>query len=301
MTVSPSRWTVAVILAAVMVLLLFKHWNSWEEAKDPTPSTQERSETASNHQHGKEQSAREISPVSGEEASTLAWIGVAASEKRGGPEVSNTSVEIQIVDEEGREPIPGATVSVLDYRIREEKRFPDSDSDGKISLDLDFGRYRITATHPEYTGATLMIGADAETPSISRTIELARVQLVRGVVRNQDGHGVSDAWVSFGCKACPEERSAKRFSAKTGPEGLFEIEVADGVYWAKAGKLMHHSEAKEGIRVPAAEPVELSLVEERELVKLSGRVTDEEQQAVAGANVSVRVNNHHQRWWLWDD
>ncbi len=231
MTASRKRWALALILTAVLALIVFKDRVSREEISEWISSSEEGG-PPSDLQRGGEESNRKSLP-SPEGVPRASFAVVSGSEKMEATEVTSTGVEILIVDEDSREPILGATVSVQDLQTKAEEIFPESNSERKVSLALNSGHYLIKAAHPEYSSDSLMIGADAQTPSIRRTMELTRGHLVTGIVQNQDGQGVSDALVFFKCTTCPAERGGFG-KTKTGPEGLFEVKVRGGVYTAEA-------------------------------------------------------------------
>ncbi len=202
----------------------------------------------------------------------------------------STHVEILILDEDTRSPIPSASLTVLDLQTRSVESSHVSDRRGRVLLNLEFSEYRVTARHPEYAkhaGRSPRFRADSLTPTIRRTITLAREAHVTGIVRNQYSQGVEEASVLFK-HMTRGKTEGTLFRTKTGQGGWFEVGIPRGTYKLHVSKLLHTPILEEGILIPRTEPIQVTLAEETGLVRLSGKVVDGSGRPVISATLVVK-------------
>ncbi|MDE2926244.1 MAG: carboxypeptidase regulatory-like domain-containing protein [Acidobacteriota bacterium] len=275
------RRVITLALVSLAVLLSLEYWKRQE--KTTTSSEQARTTFAE--------------PVSGPNESPRKTVQAAPggfrrnrlSEAKRKNTAESTRVEILILDEDSRSPIPAATLTVLNLQTRTVESSHASDGSGRVLLNLEFGEYRVTARHPEYAkaGGSPRFRADSLTPTIRRTIALPPKTHATGIVRNQYGQGVEEASVLFK-HMTRGKAEGTLFRTKTRQGGWFEVGIPRGTYKVHVSKLLHKPILEEGILIPGTEPIQIILAEETGLVRLSGEVVDGSGQPVTSAMLIVK-------------
>ncbi|MCY3777984.1 MAG: carboxypeptidase regulatory-like domain-containing protein [Candidatus Aminicenantes bacterium] len=275
------RRVITLVLVSLLVLLSVEHWKRQEKT---TTSSEQARTTFGEPISGPNESARKtVQTVPGGFRENR----LREAKRRNSAE--STHVEILILDEDTRSPIPAATLTVLNLQTRAVESSHASDGSGRVLLNLEFGEYRVTARHPEYAraGGSPRFRADSLTPMIRRTIALPRKTQARGIVRNQHGQGVEEASVLF--KHMTHRKvEGTLFRTKTRQGGWFEVGIPRGTYKVHVSKLLHKPILEEGILIPRTEPIQIILAEETGLVRLSGEVVDGSGQPVTGATLIVK-------------
>ena len=223
-----------------------------------------------------------------------------------------TRLEILVVDEETQAPLPGASVQVIRVWSQSKGSSGVTGPDGRSSFELDGGQYWLWANHPEYDPNRVGLAADGS--ESQRTIGLVAKEppgvRVTGLVRDQAGRGVPDALVSLHIPFQKENlrpsdpsdppiapvqiwsRHARKMGipgyVKTDETGAFSLEIPEGRYELHVHSLPHKSH-KNVVQVPTPGLLEIILTELNELVRLSGRVSDEEGHSLSGAQVDLGV------------
>ena len=178
------RRVITLVLISLLVLLSLEYRKRQE--KTTTPSEQARTT------FGEPVSGPNDSPRKTVQTAPGGFRGNRLREAKRKNTAESTRIEILILDEDTRSPIPAATLTVLNLQTRAVESSHASDGSGRVLLNLEFGEYRVTARHPEYAkaGGSPRFRADSLTPTIRRTIALPRKIQATGIVRNQHGQGV---------------------------------------------------------------------------------------------------------------
>lgn len=275
------RRVITLVLVALLVFLSLEYWKQQEKT---TTSTETARTTIEEPVSGPNESPRKtVQTVAG------GFRENRLREAKRKNSAESTRVEILILDEDTRSPIPAATLTVLNLQTRAVESSHASDGSGRVLLDLKFGEYRVTATHPEYAkaGGSPRFRADSLTPTIRRTIALPPKTHATGIVRNQYGQGVEEASVLFK-HMTRGKAEGTLFRTKTRQGGWFEVGIPRGTYKVHVSKLLHKPNLEEGILIPRTEPIQIILAEETGLVRLSGEVVDGSGQPVASATLIVK-------------
>lgn len=275
-----DHWRKGALLAIFLLLFLWWGWNDFETNPVQTRSEPDSGPSAS-EKKGQNESPRKTVPGG------VRRDGLSEAKRKNTAE--STRVEILILDEDTRSPIPAATLTVLNLKTRAVESSHASDGSGRVLLNLEFGEYRVTARHPEYAraGGSPRFRADSLTPTIRRTIALPRKTQATGIVRNQHGQGVEEASVLFK-HMTRGKAEGTLFRTKTRQGGWFEVEIPRGSYKLHVSKLLHKPILEEGILIPRTEPIQIILDEETGLVRLSGEVVDGSRQPVSSATLIVK-------------
>ncbi|MGH9340349.1 MAG: carboxypeptidase regulatory-like domain-containing protein [Acidobacteriota bacterium] len=207
------------------------------------------------------------------------------ADKRQAP-VEATQVQVLVLEEETSRPVEGAQVTITGpFSQGLGKR--STDSSGRAFFDLYPGSYSILAAHPDRLEAqtTLEIETSgSEVPQLQKTIRLPEKILVQGTVRNQHGQAVEDASVVF----LPPSRTSglRPRSVNTRADGSYQAFLEKGTYRVRARRTSH-APLERDFTVTGPSVLDLKLVQEKPLVRFSGRVVDTQGKAVQGASVRI--------------
>ena len=279
--ITTRRRVITLVLISLLVLLSLEYRNRQEQT---TTSSEKAGTTLGEPVTDPNESPRKtVQNVPG------GLVGNRLNEAKRQNTAESSRVEILILDEDTRYPIPAATLTVLNLQTRDVESSHASDGSGRVLLNLEFGEYRVTARHPEYAkaGGSPRFQADSLTPTIRRTIALPRKTQATGIVRNQHGQGVEEASVLFK-HMTRRKAEGTLFRTKTGQGGWFEVEIPRGTYKLHVSKPLYKPILEEGILVPRTEPIQITLAEETELVSLSGEVVDGSGRPVTSATLVVK-------------
>lgn len=224
-----------------------------------------------------------------------------------------TRLEILVIDEETKTPLPDASIQVVQVWSRSKRFSGQTGPDGRAFFELDRGQYRLWANHPAY--APDHVGFAAEGEESRRTIALMSKgppgSLVTGLVRDRAGREVPGALVSLDiphemryeppsdplqppiapirARAWHLKRMGIPGYAETDETGAFSLEVREGNYELHVVSLPHEL-YKDTVQVPTPGPLEIILTDLEKLVRLSGRVSDGEGVPLSGARVDFVVS-----------
>ena len=293
--VTTRRRVITLVLISLLVLLSLEYWKRHEKT---TTSSENPATTLGEPVSDPNQPPRKtVQTVPG------GLVGNRLSEAKRKNTSESSRVEILILDEDTRHPIPAATLTVLNLQTRNVESSHASDGSGRVLLNLEFGEYRVTASHPEYAehaGRSPRFRADSLTPTIRKTIALPLKTHVTGIVRNQEGQGVEEASVLFKHLTRGREEGSL-FRAKTGQGGWFEVGIPRGNYKLHVSKPLYKPVLEEGIPIPRTEPIQITLAEETGLVRLSGKVVDGSGRPVSNATLIVKPKSMPRRMTSTDD
>jgi hypothetical protein len=191
-------------------------------------------------------------------------------------------LEVRFVDEISKHPItPGRVIVEPFYGPNLDV---DLNNDGAALIEAEPGSYTLRSSCPGYIDWS----DDVEVPSrpgyIEKTVELGRLILVRGIVRNAKRQPQAGANITF-------FQDGSSSTINSGSGGRFEtILVAHDIQKLYAFKPPHPIAEMGPITLDEAHNpyLEITLPPEAAVVRLSGRILDDQGKPVAGAAVSVR-------------
>ena len=224
-----------------------------------------------------------------------------------------TRLEILVVDEETQAPVPGALVQVTQVWTLSKESSGRTGDDGRASFELERGQYWLWADHPEYVPNS--VGFSAEGSESRSTIGLMAKDppgsLVTGSVHDQAGRAVPGALVSLDIPfvmgnhtpSDPLEPPIAPIQVRnwhaakmrlpgyvqTDETGAFSLEVPEGNYQLHVLSLPHDL-YEDMVQVPTPGPLEIVLTELGNLVRLSGRVSNEDGSPLSGAYVNLSIS-----------
>lgn len=294
-------------LAVILIFLLLRDGG-------PGPESVSTPDSGSPVQPPRDEDGAQRKPPDGGGENRLKGFRPGGTAKRAGRWTdAPTRLEILVVDEETQAPLPNASVQVTQVWSRSEESSGQTGADGKASLELDRGQYWLWANHPEYVPNS--VGFAAEGWEAQRTIGLMPGDppgsLVTGSVRDKAGRGIPEALVSLHIPI--EMRNRPRMDplqpaiapvqvqnwymkrmgmpgyVQTDETGAFSLEVPEGNYKFHVLSLPH-ALYEDMVRVPTPGPLEIVLTELENLVRLSGRVSDEEGVPLSGAYVNLSIS-----------
>ena len=247
--VTTRRRVITLALVSLLVLLSLEYRNR----HDKTTNSSENAGTTL----GEPVSAPNESPRKTVHTVPERLVGNRLGEAKRTNTAESSRVEILILDEDTRYPIPAATLTVLNLQTRAVESSHASNGSGRVLLNLEFGEYRVTARHPEYAkaGGSRRFRADSLAPTIRRTIVLPLKTQATGIVRNQHGQGVEEASVLFK-HMTRRKAEGTLFRTKTGQGGWFEVGIPRGTYKLHVSKPLYKPVLEEGILVPRTEPIQ---------------------------------------------
>ena len=224
-----------------------------------------------------------------------------------------TRLEILVVDEETQAPLPDASVQVVRVWSQSNESSGVTGPDGRASFELDAGQYWLWANHPEYIPKRVGLAADGS--ESQRTIGLMAKDppgsLVTGSVHDQAGRAVPGALVSLDIPFVMGNHTpsdpleppiapiqVRNWHARkmrlpgyvqTDETGAFSLEVPEGNYQLHVLSLPHDL-YEDTVQVPTPGPLEIVLTELGNLVRLSGRVSNEDGIPLSGASVNLSIS-----------
>ena len=306
-----------ILLLATVVILVFLLFRIDHQNQEPVPTSDSRSGGQAR--------------ISKDGRGPLPWLpnGSGNGKARGVPPIRTskrsgewtdapTRLEVLVVDEETQSPLPEASVQVTQVWSRSKKLSGQTGSDGRAYFELDRGQYWVWANHPAYVPDH--VGFAAEGSESRCTVVLTPRNppglLVTGSVRDTAGRGVPGARVSL---EIPRRRRNVRSSdptesptapvqirnrylrrmgipgySETDQAGSFSLEIPEGTYRLSVHSISHEP-FEDDVQVPTSSPLEIVVTELDELVRLSGRVSDEDGHSLSGAYVNLAVKDNSGR------
>ena len=298
-----SRRFLLLPLAMILVFLLLRDGGPDPESVS-TPHSSSQIQTPRD-----EDGVRRPSPYGAGEKRPQELPKVGTAKRAGEWNDAPTRLEVLVIDEETRAPLPEATVHVADLWSWSRKFSGETGPDGRTTLELDRGHYWLFALHPDYLSHHVSLAAEGlearrTIPLLSRGPET----LVTGSVRDRTGQGVPEVSVSL--RAEPESREGMRLRhkkpadvpvrvwnriqrraeqprwAKTDRNGFFSLEAPKGRYALNVFTLRYRP-YMDVVQIPPPGPLEIVLTEPDEMVRLSGWISGEEGGPLAAAKVNL--------------
>ena len=306
-----------ILLLATVVILVFLLFRIDHQNQEPVPTSDSRSGGQAR--------------ISKDGRGPLPWLpnGSGNGTARGVPPIRTskrsgewtdapTRLEILVVDEETQSPLPEASVQVRQVWSRSKEFSGLTGSDGRAYFELDRGQYWVWANHPAYVPDH--VGFAAEGSESRCTVVLTPRNppglLVTGSVRDSAGRGVPGAHVSLDIpRGRGNVRSSDPTKSPTAPvqirnrylrrmgipshsetdqAGSFSLEIPEGTYRLSVHSISHEP-FEDDVQVPTSAPLEIVVTELEELVRLSGRVSDEDGHSLSGAYVDLAVKDNSGR------
>ena len=295
------------LLAVVLIFLIFRDGG-------PGPESVSTPDSGSLVQAPRDEDGAQRKPPDGGSENRLKGFRPGGTAKRAGRWTdAPTRLEILVVDEETQAPLPDASVQVTQVWSRSEELSGQTGADGKVSLELDRGQYWLWADHPDYVPNS--VGFSAEGSDSRSTIGLMAKDppgsLVTGSVHDQAGRAVPGALVSLDIPFVMGNHTPSDLSefpiapiqvrnwharkmrlpgyVQTDETGAFSLEVPEGNYKLHVLSLPHDL-YEDMVQVPTPGPLEIVLTELGNLVRLSGRVSNEDGIPLSGAYVNLSIS-----------
>lgn len=210
------------------------------------------------------------------------------------PQPGKSIMEIRFIDEVTRDPVISGKIKIEPF-WGPDIEVPLND-DGAITLAADPGEYTLRSTCKGFLDWRDDFDVPEGQARLERTVPLARLLKVHGIVNKANGEPQKGAAVCF-------FQDGKETIAASGSGGLFEIDLAahdiEKIYAFKSP----HPVAEIG-PIPLDEShvpfITITLPAEDNVIRLSGRVLDDHEKPVSNASISVlqsfsyNVANEHQ-------